>query len=227
MKQFSPKEDKIRDEIRSVYNSGRCARALEMATDFLKEFPDSLQAKYTYAVMSGDYSYEAKHSDAEKEELLKIAKAGIEELFKHPDLSQYPQRFQKSVKNEYYWFHEFPEEQYKLGINDLTIEARGAHYSACVGASMLALKMLKQGSRLVAEEWANKSWHHFQEFEKLAPDWHNINYFAAQAQACLGNYDFAKVVYLDTFRKQKGDIKKDEVTKFDSHIESIKLLRKK
>lgn len=225
MKQFSLEEERIRAEIRSIYNSGHCDKALEMSKEFLIQFPHSFLAKYSFAVMSGDYASDYRHSREEKERLLKIARTGISELFNSLELSEYPAKFQKSVKNEYYWFHKMPEEQYNLGLTELNHNPAGGHYSACVGASMMALKKTSERKLHEAEEWAQKSLFHFREFEKLSPTWYNINYFAAQSEACLGNYEAAVLIYKGMYHKQNSAINLEEIKKFEEHIEKIKNYR--
>lgn len=222
MKQFSKEENDIRGEIRLLYNSGHCCEALEKSKDFLLKFPISLLARYSYAVMSGDYASDIKHSEKEKENLLKIAKLGISELYNDPSLRDYPRKFQKSVKNEYFWFHEMPEEQYNLGLNELEFDPAGGHYSACVGASMLALKKILNQNLQEGETWARKSLHHFHEFENLSPAWHNINYFGSQAVACLGHYEEALEVYKAMFKKQGQAVQNSELENFLKLIEKIK-----
>lgn len=217
-------EEKLDLEIRDVYNSGDCKKAIEMACAFLEKYPESFLAKYDYAVMHGDYSVTPGLSAEEKQRLLAIAKKGVSELFHDPRLAQWPSRFQKAVRNEYYWFFELPEEQYKLGIEEVNAGENG-HYSACVGASMLALKMLKESKIKLAEEWAQKSLIHFSEFEKLDPDWYNINYFAAQALACLGLYEEAMTCFCGMYRKQQSSQKKGEIDEFSLKIQEIKKLR--
>jgi hypothetical protein len=227
MKKFSDEEQKINSEIREVYNSGNCNRALEMSREFLIKFPNSLQAKYNYAVMSGDYSYDIRHSEEEKNKLLEVAKNAISALFNSPELADYPHKFQQSVKNEYYWFHELPEDQYKHGLIEIS-KAEGiasGHYSACVGASQMALNMITKGSIKQGEVWAEKSLHHFGEFERLSPTWYNINYFGAQSYACIGEYDKAIEVFKAMYAKQGSEIKMDEVEDFLKKLGSIRSLR--
>lgn len=218
-------EDVLANEIRDIYNSGDCKRAVELACTLLKRFPDSYRAKYSYAVMHGDYSYSSAHSAEEKNCLLEIAKKGVSDLLTNPSFQTWPQRFQYSVRNEYYWFFELPEKQYDLGIEILQTGPEG-NYPACVGASMVALKMLKQGKIPAAEEWARTSLTHFSEFEKVSPDWYNINHFAAQALACLGQSDEAVKCFKDMYRKQKAPEKSDEILEFARKLDEILRLRK-
>lgn len=222
MIKFSLEEEKMKDEIREVYNSGNCDQAVEMSKAFLTKFPESFLARYSYATMSGDFAYDPRHSKDEKQILLEIAKKGIAELFNDPNLSKCPASFQSNVKNEYYWFHELPELQYQLGINELETNAKGGHYSACVGASMLAFKHAHSRDFETSKNWAEKSICHFFEFEKLAPNWYNINYFCAQAFACLGQYDEALRIFKDMFRKQGNDVNQTELELFKKMIESLR-----
>jgi len=217
-------EEKFHQEIRDVYNSGDCGKAVEMSIEFLERFPKSYLARYSYAVMHGDYSYAAIHGEKEKQRLLAIAKKGISEMFNDPDRFQWPQRFQERVRNEYYWFFELHDEQYKLGLEVLKRGENG-NYSACVGASMMALKVLKEGKKALAQEWAEKSLHHFAEFEKIAPHWYNINIFSARALASLGKYDEALVSFKDMFRKQKSPENQGEIQKFLNQMDDIRKLR--
>ena len=227
MKQFSAEEIRISKEINAVYNSGNGGRAVEMAKSFLAKFPESPKARYSFAVMHGDYSSSPTHSPEEKARLTQIAKQVFAELFRDPELISWPKEFVSSVKNEFFWFHEMPREQYELGISEIeNDDLVGGHYSACVGASMLALKSLESGDRESAREWAEKSFKHFQAYEILVPHWYNINYFAAQALACLGRYDEAIECHRAMYKKQGGPENQAEIAEFLNKIESLKQLAK-
>jgi outer membrane protein assembly factor BamD (BamD/ComL family) len=54
----------IHQKIRAVYNSGDCARAVQLAVEFLEQFPKHYLARYSFAVMHGDYSHSPSHSEA-------------------------------------------------------------------------------------------------------------------------------------------------------------------
>ncbi len=135
-------EKKRHEEIRAVYNSGECGRAVQMSCKFLADFPDSARAQYAHAVMHGDFADSPVHSETERIRLREIAKAGISKLFHDPRNNDWDDDFVTSIRNEYYWFFELPEEQFKLGIQRLQTVKKG-NYSACVGASMMALKQLE------------------------------------------------------------------------------------
>lgn len=220
----SDQEEQFHQKIRKVYNSGDCANAVALSIEFLQKFPQSLLARYCYAVMHGDYSYSPVHGEAEKQRLLAIAKQGMAELYNDPQRNQWDAKFVRRVRNEYYWFFELYDEQYGLGVELLAQEEEG-HYSACVGASMMALKMLKAKSKSQAEDWAKRSLYHFAEFEKVSPDWYNINFFAAQALACLGKYEEALATYKDMYRKQKAPVNQIEVDDFQKKMNEIIALR--
>jgi hypothetical protein len=207
--------------MREVYNAGDGAQAVQLAIEYYEQFPQSLQAKYSYAVMHGDYSTDPIHNDGERQRLLQIAKTGIAELYNHPQRSQWDIAFQNRVRNEYYWFFELHDEQYKLGLE------RGdtGHYSATVGAAMMAVKVLRAGNKTQSEEWAHKSLKHFESFEKIAPHWYNVNFFSSRAIACLGKYDEALANFKDMFRKQNGPERPDAIQKFLKEIDDIKRWR--
>lgn len=52
----TPREAELSAKISETYNSGNGKKAVEMAIDFLREFPESRVARYQHAVMHGDYS---------------------------------------------------------------------------------------------------------------------------------------------------------------------------
>lgn len=220
----SKREEQLSEEISQIYNSGDCKKAVEKSIEFLQEFPKSYIARYKYAVMCGDYSYVLELSADEKKRYREIGNNGIKALVEDEDFKKYPINFQFSIRNEYYWFFELHKEQYELGIERLVASEAG-HYSASVGASMMALKQLEQGNVIQAEEWAHKSFMHFKKFEAYSPDWYNINYFGSQALACLGKYEEALICYKDMYRKQKGPENLIEVASFETMIERIKKLR--
>lgn len=67
---------------------------------------------------------------------------------------------------------------------------------------------------------------HFKHFEVLDPDWYNINFFAAQALACLGKYEESLLTYQDAYRKQRAPINEVEVADFSAKVQAIRELRK-
>jgi hypothetical protein len=219
----SDREKILTKEINEVYNAGELKRAMELSVEFLKEFPKSHIARYEYSVAHGDYSYSSELSDDEKRNYREIANKGIKALAEDPELPRWDQKFQFRVRNEYYWFFQMPEEQYNLGIEKLAMGEPG-HYSATVGASMMALRELKNRNPDSAKDWAQKALLHFEKFEDYAPDWHNINFFAAQAAACLGDYENALIIYKDIFRKQKKEINEKLVNEFKIKIDEIRKL---
>lgn len=219
-----PEEKELILKIRNVYNSGDGARAVELACKYLSQFPSSPHAKYNFAVMHGDYSYSPRHSAEEKLRLLEIAKQGTAELLNDPAFNTWDKTFCDSVRNEFYWFHEMPDKQFELGIERLNRGENG-HYSACVGASMMALNELKAGRINESEDWAHKSLYHFSEFEKIDPSWYNINFFASQSLACLGKFEEALECFENMYLKQKSTLNEAELAEFKARIELIKGLR--
>ena len=225
MDDFSDIEIKIFKEISSIYNSGDILRALERSKDFLNEYPSSPLARYKVAVLHGDYSDSVELESHEKEQLKKIAKSGIRELFNELSSTNWPERFKVSVKNEYYWFFEMPEEQYKLGIEQIQKGQKG-EYSACVGASMIALKELKLGNDTKAEKMARISLDFFKKFEEYSPNWFNINFFAAQAEAVLGRYENSMTTISKMFEKQGKPEDPAYIKDFKEKVEVIKTYKK-
>lgn len=222
---LSEREQMLADEIRQIYNSGNCKGAVDKSIEFLKEFPSCYMAKYLYAVMCGDYSYEVGISREDQKRYREIGNNGVKALAEDPELQKWPRDFQFRLRNEYYWFFELHKEQYELGIERLATGEAG-HYSATVGASMMALKILREKNILLAEDWAQKSFEHFKKFEAFSPDWYNINYFGSQSLACLGKYEEALLCYKDMYRKQKAPVNEIEVADFLIKLEEIKNLRK-
>lgn len=76
---LSDREKMLDKEIRTLYNSGDNKSAVEKSIDFLREFPQSHIARYSYAVMHGAYSYAIELSDAQKKSFRKIGNRGIRE----------------------------------------------------------------------------------------------------------------------------------------------------
>lgn len=222
---LSERENLLTEEITKTYNSGQYQLAIEKSKAFLQEYPNSYIARYKYAVMHGDYSYTAGLSPEEKKKYREIGNQGIKALAEDPEIKRWPREFQSRLRNEYYWFYEMPLEQYNLGLEDIALNDLGGHYSATVGASMLAMKTLKAGDRAASEEWAEKSLYHFQKFEEHKPTWANINYFAAQSYACLGKYKESMDAFKGLFRKQKSAAKKSDLAEHQKQIEEIKALR--
>ena len=97
----SEEENQLNQEIRQVYNSGDCKKALELACDFLKRYPDSPLAKHSFAAIHGDYASSTAHDHNEKKRLLDVAKRGMSELLNDPRFAQWPERFRHSIRNEY------------------------------------------------------------------------------------------------------------------------------
>lgn len=221
--EFSAEEWAFSKKISDVYNSGDFRKAVELAKEFLDKFPNSPLAQFEYADTHGEYANSPGHTPEEKKRLLEIAKKGLSDLFNNPQLKEWPIRFQNAVVNEYYWFFELYLEQYQFGIESISNGGPG-HYSACIGASMLAYKKL-ESSVEDAEDWAKRSVYHFREFEKTKPNWHKINIFGAQAMACLGQYDEALACFKDLFRKQGRPEDAQKISEFLEKVDRIKKLR--
>jgi tetratricopeptide (TPR) repeat protein len=217
-------EEESSAEISKTYNSGESALAVEMAKEFLKIYPESILAQFNFAALHGDYSYSPIHNQEESQRLLLIAKHGISELFHHPSLLHWPDKLRRNIQNEYYWFFELHEEQYNHGQN-LLKEGISGHYSSCVGASMMALKELRSKNFETTQIWAERAIKNFKEFQQLNPTWYNINYFAAQAHACLGKYEVAMSCFKKMYQKQNKSEKPDEIKEFSKLIKEIVLLR--
>lgn len=221
---LTEREEHLANEIKKIYNSGQCKAAVVKSVEFLAEFPRSYLARYVYAVMHGDYSYTIGLSDDDKRKYREVGKRGVKELVEDPDFKNWPTIFQFRVRNEYCWFFELHREQYDLGLERIAFDGLG-HYGASVGASMMALKSLREKNILHAETWAKKSYAHFKKFEEQSPNWYNINPFAAQALACLGEYEAALICYKDLYRKQNAVLNELEVADFLTKVAEIKRLR--
>ncbi len=224
--EFSQEERDFQTKNRNVYNSGRIRESFEAAAEFHQNHPESVLAKLEHAIKGGDYSYDSSLDETTRETLRNQAKVWIAEIFHHPQLQRYPAQFIRRVRNEFYWFFELHEEQYRLGLEEQAKGAPRSHYPQCVGASAQARKVLIEKEDLAeAERWAALSLAAFYEFEKEDPTWYNINYFAAQALAVLGRYKEAMAAFLDMFRKQQGPVNEAEVQAFRSRIDDIQRAR--
>ncbi|WP_324950960.1 hypothetical protein [Oligoflexus sp.] len=122
----------------------------------------------------------------------------------------------------YYYFHELFEEQYKLGEEGLTVgDMSGGHYSMCVGAAELATKFRKSGNKVEAQMWAERALDHFRAFERLRPDWFNINSFVAMAATVLGHNDEAMALFRDQYRKQGRKVDEKETHRFEAEVTAL------
>ncbi len=211
----SANEYKIFQEIKDISNTGNLKLALERAIQFLDDYPGSYLAKYEYAVCAGDYGSSQGLSESEKEKYKRIGKEEFKKLLEHPDFTLWPQDFQFRTRNEFYYFNDLPEEQYKLGLEKIALGLPG-DYSATVGAAMMAVKALKAGDLDSSEVWAERCLDHFTKFEVFAPHWYNINFFSSKALACLGRYEDASKNFVDMYRKRSGPIVENEVFEFRS-----------
>lgn len=220
---LSPEEQAFKEHIRAVYNSGKMSEAYEQAKEYYLSHKDSLLAKYLYAGMAGDYADDASLPEKRKADLRETAKRLIKEVYEHEDL-EYTE-FSSHVKNEYYWFHQLHEQQYRFGEMRVAAGEPRGYYSMCVGASAMAkkcLQELKDKSR--AALWAKKSVEAFDQFERVDPHWHNINYFYAYALAILGKGTEAEAAYRDMYRKQQNPVNETELNKFLKEAEIIRTL---
>jgi|GEM_PF-2909541 len=216
---YTPAEVAFRERIREVANSGNLHAAMTLAREFHKEHPTSYVARYYYAVESGDYACEAEISEDEKKALKEEAIRELKALHNDPEL---PENWKYSVANEVFWFTQQHVEQYNLGIERVQSGNLGGHYSACVGASDQAKKLLFSDRDLaLARAWAQKSVEAFGEYEKHNPTWSNINPFAATAVAILGDTAEALRIYTDMFRKQGNAPDQKKIDHFRSEIASI------
>lgn len=224
MTSFPEAEVAWRTRIADVYNSGDCEAAVRLADEFLREHPNAPLARYCVAVMRGDFSYDSRHSVEEASRLKQIAISGVWALLEDPQFGEWPLPFQHRVRNEHYFFNEMSEEQYQLGLERIALGEEG-DYPACVGASGMALRLLKAGDVEAATSWARKSIQHFAEFEKKNPTWYNINHFGAQSAACLGEYEIAERIFRAMFGKMKKPVDEKELESFRRSCEEIKALR--
>ena len=221
--EFTQEELDFRKKNRDTYNTGDMKGAYEQAVEFYKKNPNSIIAKYCYAVMSGDYSDDISLTKEKSSELLEIAKKLIKELYLDERVPNCPGRWYSSIRNEYYWFHKLPQEQYNLGVEDVANGDLGGSYSMCVGAASMANKCLLELNNFAsAKEWANKSISAFNEFEKIDSSWYNINYFCADALNILGKYDDALLAFKDTYRKQRSPVNEKEVEDFIKRTKKVK-----
>lgn len=213
-------EQAFRAVNRATYNSGRVGEAYEQAAEFFLNNPGSLYAKYACAVMSGDYSEDVSLPEPRRKELLAEARRLIKEVCEHKDIDHW--ELASGARNEYYWFHALYAEQYEFGKLRVSAGEKRGYYSMCVGASSMAKKcLLERNDRPAAKVWAAKAAAAFVEFNKLDPDWYNINPFYAWALAILGDVPGAVAAYKDMYRKQKAAINEAEVARFVSEISSF------
>lgn len=222
--ELTTEELEFKELDRSTYNSGKMREAYELAEDFYRRNPGSVFGKFAYAGMAGDYSDDLSLTSEKRKELLDTAKKLIKEVYEDERAMRYD--FYAHVRNEYFWFHQLHEQQYALGEELVAKGALRGYYSMCVGASAMARKcLLEKNEPESATMWADRSVKAFHEFEKVDPDWYNINYFYAYALAVLGNYDAAAAVFKDMYRKQKAAVKEKEVTEFMANVDKIRLRR--
>jgi hypothetical protein len=207
---------------RSVYNSGRMKEAYDLAAEFYAKNPGSLFGKFVYAGMAGDYSEDASLPEARKKELLETAKKLVREVYEDEKAGRY--EFYGHVRNEYFWFFQLNEEQYGLGEELVANGQPRGYYSMCVGASAMAKKsLLEQNDPKAARAWAAKSVTAFREFEKVDPDWYNVNYFYAYALAVLGYEDAALHVFKDKYLNRKAGETGKELEEFQLNLEKMKV----
>ena len=207
-----------------IYNSGKMKEAYEFALKLYNQNQRDLFCKYSYATMAGDYSYHKSLNKKEKNKLFNLAKRLLKQVYSDPDLKKYPEPLVNVIKNEYYFFHKLHKKQYEHGKKNYEKGYKGSSYSMCVGACELALEYSKKSKRWLAMHWAKKSIEGFKKYEKVNPNWYNINYFAADAYAILGNEKKAISIFEDMYRKQNRPIDKDEVKSFKTKIEKYKKL---
>ncbi|MBF0299128.1 MAG: hypothetical protein HQK51_10440 [Oligoflexia bacterium] len=221
--EFTQEEINFRKKNKETYNKGDMKSAYEEAVEFYKANPNSIIAKYCYAVMSGDYSYDLTLSKERAAELLEVAKKHIKELYLDERSKNCPGRWYSSIRNEYYWFYKLHEEQYNLGVEDVANGDLGGSYSMCVGAASMANKCLLENNDIdSAKKWANKSISAFNEFEKVDPTWYNINYFYAEALNVLGKYDDALVAFKGMYQKQGSPVNEKEIADFMERTNKVK-----
>lgn len=221
---ITDEDRRFRDLNRATYNSGRMAEAYAQAAEYYAAHPGSLYAKFTFAVMSGDYSEDASLPEARRTELLAEAQRLSREIYEWPDLLRW--ELAAVARNEYFWFHGLYAEQYALGEARVAAGEPRGYYSVCVAAACLASKTLREGGgRAAAEIWAARAVRAFREFEKIDPAWFNINPFYARALAILGDGPGALAALKDMYRKQGTPVKEGELARFHAEIEQLLALR--
>ena len=90
----------------------------------------------------------------------------------------------------------------------------------------IALKELKLGNDTKAEKMARISLDFFKKFEEYSPNWFNINFFAAQAEAVLGRYENSMTTISKMFEKQGKPEDPAYIKEFKEKIELIKSYKK-
>ncbi|MBI5743537.1 MAG: hypothetical protein HY952_03200 [Elusimicrobia bacterium] len=217
---LTPEERTFRQHLLALYNSGKMREAYDQAKEFYAAHPGTILAKYLYAAMAGDFSDDISLPEEMRTELRETAKSLIKEVYEHKDLPQF--EFSSHAKNEYFWFHKLHGQQYQLGEERVAAGEQRGYYSMCVGASAMAKKcLLELNDKNSAAAWAEKSIKAFHEFEKIDPNWHNINYFYAYALTIQGNRPEAIAAYRDMYRKQNNSVNEAELSKFLAEAEQI------
>ena len=145
-------------KLRALFSADKAGAARRLAANFLKNYRGNFQARYCYAVSlsEGTAGLSKAQVDRNRKRTVMLLKKLINERHRIT-LEQ-----SLGLENEYYWFSNQPEKQYKLGRRMLRRHGiTRAHYSCGVGAAMMALKEARRGNLTAVRVWfdrAQASW---------------------------------------------------------------------
>lgn len=213
-----------RQKIRAIYNTGECKQAMEMAREFARKSPDSLEMRFLAATLAGDLSYDETRDPLERAELLTHARQEISLLYHDKARHRMSARQENGLANEYFRFFKLHMEQYAHGLKVMAHGDQRGSYSVCVGASSESVRVLLEEQDVeCAQVWARRALVAFDDFQVLDPTWYNINHFGAQAKAVLGDFEGAEATYSEMFAKQGKPVCAAHTQAFLQQLELIKV----
>lgn len=187
----SPEAEKLSGEASKKVHKSNYEEAIEITLLGLEKFPNNFTLQSDLAALIGDCS-EITPSPL-KERMIQKSKTMFDRLLKEVDGQ--PKKLFYSFKNEYYFRFALYREQYELGImrvadywgtDQWPSRGFGGYYGQGVGAARYAQKLLQEGKRSLALEYAQKAVVAWAQYFSYKNDYYNAYVHYALALGILG-----------------------------------------
>lgn len=187
----SEKADRISKEAFKKVQDGNYEEAIALTVAGLTKFPRDFILQSDLAALLGDCSEIT--APPLKNSMIEKSKIMFERLLREADGQ--PKEVWYSFKNEYYFRFALYREQYELGLmrvaeywgtNEWASRGFNGYYSQGVGAANYARKLIEQGNRSLALDYAQKALVAWAQYFSYENDYYNAYVHYALALGILG-----------------------------------------
>ncbi len=216
------------DIVRNLIAKAQYKKAFVKTENFYKTDPKNPLKKMRFAILLGGQQEGLTESEIRKNKV-KASKILKEIIMR--DLQIIPEEFKNNLLNEFFWFSEQPKKQYELGIKSVKAGNKKAYYSQGVGATMLAINLLKIGKNSESKRWAKIAGAAWKNYFKIRPDYYNAFCFYAISLGALGEFDgmeeaFKKAARLSGRHQTYSEFCEFRVLLWKAHLQNSKLKEK-